>query len=286
MPLEINKQITSLFHGLDSTRSISSLPPPGYLSQILCTRLGKRRITSAGVYEVIRLQDATLFASAAVEIWLRGVHSFLISAGVNKISPIWASVCGYYSSHYCIRALAHLLGFFQIRRKSCIVKIEIEGGATNYRYRCHFNNKPNREHVVYWKIVKDSPQFSSDPLLRTNLEDSDESMHRAKANYYDHVNHFYQFSPLDRQELKNRISWVSKTPLTAAPVFDQSKFPEVDKVQLVAYHRIILFRKFLDGILGSRSRYWNYYRTPSWSSGYLDFQIVQAEGLESLRKMI
>jgi hypothetical protein len=282
MPLKIDKQITILFQRLDSMHRTGSFPPPGCLSKVLHDTLGgTQRIRAGGMYKPIRPQDAVFFASAAVEMWLRGVHSFLISAGVYKISPIWASVCSYYSSHYSVRALAHLLGFFQIRSKRCVAKIEIEAGSV---YQCHFNDKAVREHVFYWQVVKESPQFSNNPLLRTNLENSDESVHRVTANYYDHVNHFLQFCPLDKQELKNRISRISKIELTAAPVFDKDQFPEVDKVQLVAYHRIIIFRNFLDNILGSNNRYWNYYRAPSWSSDYLNFQIVPAAELENLRR--
>src|SRR4051794_22938270 len=55
---------------------------------------------------------AACFATAAVDIWLRAVHSFLISASLTESSPIWASISGYYSSHYSVRAIAHLLGYF------------------------------------------------------------------------------------------------------------------------------------------------------------------------------
>ena len=51
-----------------------------------------------------RQKELTYFAMAAVKMWLRAVHSFLISVSLTKASPIWSSVAGYYSSHYSIRA--------------------------------------------------------------------------------------------------------------------------------------------------------------------------------------
>src|SRR4051794_35477122 len=35
-------------------------------------------------------RTAELFATASVDIWLRAVHSFLVSASLTNISPIWA----------------------------------------------------------------------------------------------------------------------------------------------------------------------------------------------------
>src|SRR6266700_8258347 len=40
----------------------------------------------------IDAKSASFFATAAVDIWLRGVHSFLVSASLSETSPIWASV--------------------------------------------------------------------------------------------------------------------------------------------------------------------------------------------------
>ena len=67
--------------------------------------------------EPVTPREIRMFATAAVEMWLRGIHSFLISAASTRVSPVWASISGYYASHYTIRAFAHLLGYFQLYRR-------------------------------------------------------------------------------------------------------------------------------------------------------------------------
>ena len=44
-------------------------------------------------------------------MWLRAVHSF-ISASLTGISDIWASVAGYYSSHYWVEHWLTCWAFF------------------------------------------------------------------------------------------------------------------------------------------------------------------------------
>jgi hypothetical protein len=58
-------------------------------------------------------------------------------------------------------------------------------------------------------------------------------------------------------------------------------YPDVENVQLIAYHRLIQFRNFLDEILGGKNIFWTNYRNPSWSREYLNFQVVKPRFLES-----
>lgn len=87
---------------------------------------------------------ARWFTTAAVDMWLRGVHSFLISVSLTNASPIWASVSGYYSSHYVVRAFAHLLGYFQLYRLERIIYLEHD--KNKKRYICKVVNKKPQEH--------------------------------------------------------------------------------------------------------------------------------------------
>src|SRR5207237_7783293 len=149
-------------------------------------------------------------ATAAVEMWLRAVHSFLVSASLTATSPIWSSVSGYYSSHYSVRAFAHLLGFFQLYRKKRIVRLSTHGG----KYVCSFDSKlaNDREHRFYWKIVKRDGHFAANPLFTENNPENDESDvgHRDRANYTDHLSQYPQFAPLNKATLIERIHYISQ----------------------------------------------------------------------------
>ena len=252
-------------------------PPPSSLSDALEKFVPKRgRITTVPVQPKIAL----MFATAAVEVWMRGVHSFLISTSLTVASPIWASVSGYYSSHYSVRALAHLLGYFHLFRKKKIVRLEIQNG----KYLCLFDPKQrgDREHRFYWKVVKDDPHFISDPLFTVNNAEDDVSDvgHRNRANYADHICAFPNFRALDEETLKRRVHRISQIPFDAPP--KQSRFPDVESVQVVAYHRLVRFRQFVDEILGGGNRFWKVHRSPSWTREMIDFQLTEQGGLSSL----
>ena len=96
-----------------------------------------------------------MFTTGAVDIWMRAVHSFLVSASLTDVSSIWSSVAGYYSSHYAVRSIAHLLGFFQLFKGKRIVHLQFLSG----QYVCSFDPKKaqDREHKLYWQIVKKDP---------------------------------------------------------------------------------------------------------------------------------
>jgi len=273
------------FDALNTRGAANSFPPPGTLSLAL-ENIADRLENSPSTTNQISVQPniPKWFTTAAVEMWLRAVHSFLISASLTDVSPIWASVSGYYSSHYSIRAIAHLLGYFQLFRYKQIVQIELHG-RTNFI--CTFVGKDGnaREHVFYWKTVHQNSHFNSDPLFPLNnsksTDDASDSGHRDKSNYADHLFKFPQFNPLDSVALQNRVKYISQIPFSTPPIPRRSKFPDVESVQIVAYHRLVRFRQFVDEIAGGSNRFWRVHRNPSWARGFIDFQLIEQGGLRS-----
>jgi hypothetical protein len=228
----------------------------------------------------IDAESAQLFATAAVDMWHRSVHSFLISASLTGTSPIWSAITGYYSSHYSVRGLAHLLGNFQLFKKSKLVHLRYEGSQNI----CLFKRKPDRgggEHRIYWNIVKTHSLFQEDPLFTKNESDSDTSdvRHRNHANYADHLFMYPQFTMTNEDDLKERIERISTIALDDAPLPRMSRFPDLEFVQLIAYHRLVRFRNFLDDVLGNESEFWMQNRSPAFASTYMDFQIIEGSGL-------
>jgi hypothetical protein len=218
---------------------------------------------------------STLFASAAVEMWLRAVHSFLISASLSRSSALWASVAGYYASHYVMRAFAHLLGWFQLFAQKRIIILEIAGAS----HVCNVSRKRagDGEHKIYWRVVKNAPEFAGDPFFTYAVENADISdlAHRGFANYADHIDRFEPFTPLDEAVLRDRINHLSSIELTSVPTPDRRKYADLDSVQLIAYHRLIKLRSRVDQVLGGKNKFWNAHRTPTWAAGLLDFQLTE-----------
>ncbi|MHB8729321.1 MAG: hypothetical protein ACYC9K_09860 [Sulfuricaulis sp.] len=235
----------------------------------LADTLGKKAV---GSFQLTP-DSAALFATAAVEMWLRSVHSFLISASVTEASKIWASVSGYYASHYSVRAIAHLLGIFQLYRKKRVARVDFGSNLCNLEKK----GGNDREHKFYWKVVEMHPYFSTNPFLQKNKNEDEQSDsgHRNIANYVDHINQFPNFRVLDLEILKLRIRYLSSIELSSVPIPRLEHYPDIENVQLVAYHRILSFRRFLDNILGNKNRLWQVHRTPSWCDGILDFQATE-----------
>lgn len=282
MTIDQNRQkcLEVAFAQLDTVAAGKAFPPPKSLSTALEEVLPKK---STGVTRVpASPQLAAKFATAAVEVWLRAVHSFLISASLTDASPIWASTSGYYSSHYSVRALAHLLGHFQLFHLKKIVRLELQSG----RLVCSFDGKKgrDREHRFYWNVVKQDPYFVSDPLFTDNdpgIDDSDVG-HRNHANYVDHISRFPVFHALDADTLRHRVQFISQIQFTTPPIPKLSRFPDIESVQVVAYHRIVKFRQVLDEIVSGQHRFWRVHRNPSWTGGMINFQLTEQGGLGSL----
>ena len=114
-----------------------------------------------------------------------------------------------------------------------------------------------------------------------NIPDSEKSdiRHRNHANYADHLSGYPVFKPLDEVALKERIGFISKIVFDAPPVPRFSKFPDIEYVQLIAYHRIVSFRRLLDEVLGGKNRFWKVNRNPTFASGYIDFQLAEGSGI-------
>lgn len=219
---------------------------------------------------------ARMFTTAAVDMWLRGVHSFLTSAALTSVSPIWASVSGYYSSHYCIRGLAHLLGFFRLYSMSRTARL-IPGAGP---FSCDLTGNAGREHDIYWHVVKADVHFAADVLFPVSNSEVD---HRDWANYADFLPRFAPFRPLDKAALKVRIEKISEIPFASPPTPSPKEggIPDVDNVQVVAYHRVVRFREFLDTILVGKNRFWEVHRNPSWAMEFMDFQLTEGRTLHS-----
>lgn len=255
----------------------SAMPDPGTLSARLAKIVGDvHRKTHTTETRTIDLATLSLFATASVEMWHRSVHSFLISVSLTKVSPLWASVSGYYSSHYSVRAFAHLLGYFQLFKEKWIVQVKERDG----QYICTRTSKGGKdsEHKFYWATVKDHVWFKSDLLFSKNEQDQNSDRdHRTMANYADHINHFPALRTLDEAYLKERATKIATFELSEAPIPRRESYPDIDNVQLIAYHRMVEFRERVDNALGGTHLFWGTHRQPEWCSNFLDFQRIKPQ---------
>lgn len=265
--------IATAFRPLDNAAAVNAFPPPGSLSQALKTAIPPD--STGSVTRYLSQDIAMMFTTAAVNIWMRAVHSFLVSASLTDVSPVWASVAGYYSSHYTVRAVAHLLGFFQSFTRKRIVRLQFQGN------RCVFSFNPknadDREHKFYWKIVKLDPLFAADPFFTQNdsgVDDSDVA-HRDWANYQDHLPQFPLFRPLNAMALTNRIDRISGIEFTSPPIPRRSRYPDIESVQIIAYHRLVRFRDLVDTVIEDNNRFWSVYRDPAWAREFMNFQLTE-----------
>jgi len=281
---QLRTSIERTFAPLNTVAASKAFPAPAALaSALLVLAPGKKRDPLPSPQNVSP-QVASMFATAAVEMWLRSIHSFMISASVSASSPIWASVAGYYSSHYAIRATAHLLGCFQLFHRKCVVTLQLEDNV----HVCSFNAKgaDTREHQFYWKVVKNYPLFADNSLYTFNASpDGDNSFpsdaaHRERANYGDHLYQYPKFTPLDKNTMKDRIDFLSGIRFITPPIPTKDKFPDVESVQVLAYHRIVRFRELLDDIV-LENRFWKVHRKPTWAADIVDFQLTDQNFLDS-----
>lgn len=266
MDKELSKRVQIMFADLNSQSAASSFPAPGTLSEMLSKHVDPSSSTkTVAATRKIR----TCFATAAVEMWHRAVHSFLISASLTEASPVWASVAGYYSSHYSIRAFAHLFGVFQLRKGRRIASLDGGGGYVVLEKK----HADDREHKFYWKFVSEQ---LDDPFFYPNLEDQLDGGHRNKANYSDHICRYPVFQVLNAEFLRNRVEKIATIPFSSVPVprADPDHFPDTANVQIVAYHRLVKFRRFLDEALSGGNRFWQVHRNPSWCPDTMNFSVV------------
>lgn len=277
----LENQVNRLFAPLRNSPA-TALPPIGALSSQL-TQLAPPR-PPAAISKYVPQEVAKLFSTAAVNTWMRAVHSFLISSSLTNLSPIWASVAGYYSSHYSVRAVAHVLGYFQLFTVKQSVQLEFDKG----RFIGTFKAGREREHYTYWKFVKGDPHFAADGFFTDNSVYTDDSglshsdvAHRDRANYADHLPHFPIFKPLSEAELRDRIEKISSIEVATPPIPVASRYPDLESVQVIAYHRLVRFRDLLDTILRTENRFWNVHRSPPWARDFIDFQVTDADSRRS-----
>jgi hypothetical protein len=270
MNKDLSTQINVMFKALNNKSAANAFPAPRTLANVLKSRC---KPFNVGIVAA-KAPDLPIFATAAVEMWLRGIHSFLISASLTEASPIWASVAGYYSSHYSVRAFAHLFGLFHLHQDKRLIQLKRDGNG--YVFEIIKKNGSDREHKLYWKYLAEHKELKNDPFFYPNREDIPESdgSHRNRANYADHLNTFPTFKPLSEEYLARRIQKIAEIEFSAVPVPNADKFPDIHTVQILAYHRIVKFRQLLDEVVGVDNRFWGVQRNPSWKPKDLTFEVV------------
>ncbi len=276
--ISTDKEIKSLFQGFQRTNVSLGFSTPGVLSSHLNSAAQQAKTDKTDVFGADQAL-VKLFASAAVEMWHRAIHSFIVSAGLYSTSKLWSAVAGYYASHYAVRGHAHLLGRFILYRHKKVIVLNLDKG----KFSCHIHSKngSDREHKAYWNFVRYSTLFGRDPFFDVNPDAMPRSdgAHRNKANYVDHLNDFSRFDALTLQQVVERVQRISDLELNSIPIPSAEKYPDLDSVQIMAYHRIISFRRYLGDLLGDESRFWRAHRTPHWSQNIVDFQIVAPQFL-------
>src|SRR5882672_5891282 len=138
------------FGKLNKNSARMDFPEPGTLSNVFSALLD-----SSGAAAVVLPHDqCQMLASASVEMWHRAIHSFLWSVALTEASPLWASVSGYYSSHFVMRAFAYALGIY----KSFIKKKGIQIVLGQGQFILSEVETKDGEHPFYWKVVHSHPK--------------------------------------------------------------------------------------------------------------------------------
>jgi hypothetical protein len=282
MAINHQTELRILFEWRDKAKS-RTRPSPTSLSSLLS---GKFLKTKGEHSSQLKPEEASLFASAAVDMWGRAVHSFLVSAATTDVSPIWSAVSAYYSSHYSLRALGHSLGYFRLFKVGCVAEIELHGGSA----LCSFSKKSKaREHNYYATAVQSAPFFATDPLFSTVRVTPGwltEVAGRDFANYADHLFSNPNFVPLDEEQLQRRIRAISAFDMAVPPTPPAENSLNVDTVQILAYLRLARLRQHLDAFVTTNSTYWNTYRSPSWATQFMSFQAGPSRDLSSGRGLL
>ncbi|HKO99183.1 MAG TPA: hypothetical protein VJU86_19445 [Pyrinomonadaceae bacterium] len=276
MPIDyssIDRVFDVSFGKLDSPGASLAFPAPGTLSDELNVL-----IDSGGASLVLSHTKSHMLASGSVEMWHRAIHSFLWSVTLTETSPLWASVIGYYASHYVMRAFAHSMGIFKSFTAKKAIQIEMVGAQ--FVLSCFTSDKG--EHPFYWNAVKGYRRFATNPLFYENhlrSMDSD-SAHRTFANYTDHVNSFKPMKCPDLGWVMEYIEKISHFRLgSSVKKPSRDEYPDLQDVQILAFQRIVAFNDFLDERI-PRNRFWRTHRRPPWCKDVMLFEIEDS-GLES-----
>lgn len=248
--------------------------PHGLLSQKIVDLIN-------GKIATLPHNEAHILATASVEMWHRSIHSFLWAIALTDRSPLWASITGYYASHFVMRAFAYSMGIFKSFCLHKAIQITLQSGhcvATVLEGKKYQKG----EHSFYWMAVKDHPNLNSNPLFRDNYErdPKSDSAHRTYANYMDHINSFVPLDLLERDHIKETVERISRIRVNSITntAIELGVYPDVKTVQILAYQRIIAYRDFFDQKL-SDNRFWQAHRTPNWCRDTMLYQ-VETQSLE------
>ena len=215
-----------------------------------------------------------LLAAASVEMWHRAIHSFLCSVALSEMSPLWSSVVGYYASHYVMRAFAHSMGIFRSFQVKRGIQVHLAGNHFSVRF---FETKNKGEHDFYWHVVKNHPDFIGNLLFRENNERAAyaESQHRSFANYTDCINSFATLKPRSIFDISMDIEKISGIRLDSVGRPEVNNYPDLQTLQVLAFHRIVAFQTFLDDQV-SNNGFWRTHREPIWCKDIMLFQTPES----------
>ena len=275
MPIDysIADRVVELSFGkFDKAGAKLDFPKPGTLSKHLQELLKVERPN-------LHHKQTPMLATAGVEMWHRAIHSFLWSVALSESSPLWASVSGYYASHFVMRAFAHSMGIFKSFSEKKLIQVVVENG----QFVCSpldWNNKSSGEHPFYWKAVKGHPSLIANDLFHENSERDprSDSSHRTFANYTDHL---CAYSPMEFPTLDSvakNIEKISRIRLHSVTHPSREDYPDLQNVQILAFQRIVTFHDFLDEKV-PQSRFWRAHRRPSWCKDVMMYQ-VEDQGIE------
>ncbi len=249
MSLTIN-DIRPLVENLNRKGS-DSIPPPARLSGYLKTH-------APSFMGLVKIEDATLFITASIEMWQRAINSLILSIVWSDVSRSWAVVTAYYSSHYMIRAFAHLYGYYSLNK---VATVELSKSRKGFQI---VKGKAHREHEYYWNVVSDQLK---NRLFGNNIE----QIHRGYASYQDHLDRFKVFnseSIPNSDELKMKIGIIADLPYKP---LDDTQIPDLTTLQCLSYKRICFYRNWFETNFES-SRYWKSLRTPKWWAGIMVYK--------------
>ena len=166
---------------------------------------------------------------------------------------------------------------FHLHRNKRIIQLVRQGNG--WVFELVNKKREDREHSLYWRFLAEHSELSGDPFFYANSDDAPQSdgAHRNRANYADHLNAFPVFKPLNEEDMAQRIKKIAEIRLSSVIRPDVAKFPDIGTVQVLAYHRIVKFRKLLDEVVGTNNRFWRIQRAPPWKPKDLTFEIIEPE---------